>query len=158
MSRLNRIKVPRGKVSGDNLYTPSILSDPENKKKKYHRVFPSLSESQRKSLIVPQVNQKDSNEYDQYQKYQRSVSQLSKIIKHNGIPSPLKWHVKSRRIIRMNSNNSENSEYIIDPNEMRQKRSQYSNMSGNPSQRSHSSMDINDIDGARPQPQSFIQK
>lgn len=57
----------------------------------------------------------------------------------------------------MHTQNDE-PEYFPEVNDNRSKRSNYTNLSVEPHNRSINHLNINDIDGARPQPMSFIRK
>jgi len=121
-------------------------------------MYPQNTKINQSTLDYSRENEHDKNEYSLRSPYQRSNSQLSSMVHSNGIPSPLKWNVKPRRIIQKSPSIDERSEYLPIVGENRQKRSNYSSMSFNSQLKANNSFDINDIDGARPQPASFIRK
>lgn len=98
-SRAHRIKVPSGKSSGDILYTPNIYSRQQSHGK-YQRVFPDQELKHNKSFDHRNDYEEDRhNEYEQQSTYSRAVSEISDYVRAKGIPSPLKWNPKTRRMI-----------------------------------------------------------
>lgn len=157
-SRLHRIKVPSGKTSGDILYKPELNARLRGSQLA-HRVFPITEDNLNKSLDSKYAIRKSSEDEDEYndKPYSRAHSQISDIVKDRGIPSPLKWNVKSKRLVRKATNQSESSEYLPSIYEGHEKRSS-STISIGKMPYKRNPLDINDIDGARPQPISYIRK
>jgi len=87
----------------------------------------------------------------------RAHSQISHIVKSNGIPSPIKWHATTKRImLKRGLLKSEASEYDPSSHDMSRKKRQ--GVSVDPFRRSKNPLDVKDIEGTRPEPETYIMK
>ena len=99
---------------------------------------------------------KRREEMDKSESKSITHSLLNEIVRSQGIPSPLKWNCKTRR--RIKNNNGSKPEYLPQIHDYKDKRKNSSSISSENLRGAKSSLDINDIEGARPQPLSFIRR
>ena len=123
-SRLNRIVVPTGKQSGDLLYKPNNYSR-EKPGLRIYNVFPSYEGNSKtnKSNLTKEALDQHKRKTGDYSRttpndvISRSQSEMSNYLKSNGIPSPIRWHATTRRVmLKRGITDFESSEYLPEIN------------------------------------------